>query len=103
MIETWADTRRCELSFSLADPERALDAAESAACAADAIGAGFTLRAGTGGWNGEREASYSIAIVGTLAPVHRDAILRAIHAAGCKAVQVEEWDGASYRVAEVRP
>lgn len=106
MRETWTDNRRCELTFSHTDPAIGRSAAEAAAASCDAIGAGFTLREGEGGWRGERELSFSLAIVGEqadYADASREYVLRAIHRAGCEAVQVELWDGASYRVAEVRP
>lgn len=104
MQETWTDNRKTELTFSLEDPDAARRAADRAIDACHNGLVGFTLSGpNLGGWNRIHESSYTLAIVGPLAWPEREAILAALFAAGCEAIQVEWYESSDgYRVAEVR-
>jgi hypothetical protein len=97
---TWRAESACVLTFSLRGRRAARRAARAALAAVPAPG-GATLAAAVGTWQGRRERAYTLAMVGRSAPPL--AVLRALRAAGCAAIQVETFSPRGYSVREVRP
>ena len=103
MRQTWEANRRCDVTFSLADCDAAVAAAEAVYSALDAAGFGFTARTGIGGWEGLREYATTVTLVGETPSVAAHVAIAAAHGAGCSAVQCERWAPEGYSVVEVRP
>jgi hypothetical protein len=106
---TWHSNRRTDITFSLEGDDvfkpaaATYHAGDAAIKAIEKTGQGWTKRDGVGGWQGKREFSQTLTLVGD---DHEDAAIAAIealHEAGAIAVQVERWDEKGYNVREVRP
>lgn len=105
---TWQARAKTAVTFSLPDRARSYAAATLVRCALNDAGHGFTLREGTGEWQGEREDAYTVETVGDARTVlaAADTAVTAAHAAGCEAVQVELFGDATphgYACEEWRP
>lgn len=103
--DEWSGAAVATITLSLPKRRAAERAARAAERAIMAHGSGFTRTRARGGWQGIIEHAHAISIVAAdpreLSPII-DAAARAAIDHGCEAIQVEQLDGSSYRVREIR-